>query len=63
MDINDIRAWHTVIMLAVFLGIVWWAYSKKRKARFHEAAHLPFNEPEQPVNDKEQQRHESGDNP
>jgi cytochrome c oxidase cbb3-type subunit 4 len=63
MDINDIRAWHTVIMLAVFLGIVWWAYSRKRKARFDEASQLPFNEPEQPANETKRNQTESGDHP
>jgi len=42
MDINDFRAWHTVAMFAVFIGIVLWAYSKKRKSSFNEAANLPF---------------------
>ena len=42
MDINDFRAWHTVVMLAVFIGIVLWAYSRKRKTSFTEAANLPF---------------------
>ncbi|UCE89296.1 MAG: cbb3-type cytochrome c oxidase subunit 3 [Pseudomonadota bacterium] len=51
MDINDIRAWYTVIMFAVFAGIVWWAWSGKQKRRFHEAARLPFNEPEHPRSD------------
>ena len=40
MDINDLRAWHTVVMLAVFIGIILWAYSKKRKSSFNEAANL-----------------------
>jgi len=42
MDINDIRAWQTVILLISFIGIVWWAYSKRRKTSFDEAANLPF---------------------
>ena len=54
-DITDIRALFTVIMLVLFLGIVWWAYSRKRKARFHEASQLPFNEPEHP---RQESRHE-----
>ena len=31
MDVNDFRAWHTLILLILFLGVVVWAYSKKRK--------------------------------
>lgn len=42
MEINDIRAWHTVVLLILFVGIVIWAYSKRRKRDFDEAANLPF---------------------
>jgi len=47
MDINDFRAWHTVVLLIVFIGIIWWAYSKKRKSSFTEAANLPFADEDQ----------------
>ena len=47
MDLNDIRGWHTVILLILFLGIVFWAYSKRRKKSFDEAANLPFADEEQ----------------
>ena len=42
MDLNDIRAWHTVVLLIAFIGIIFWAYSKRRKKSFDEAANLPF---------------------
>ncbi len=42
MDINDFRAWHTVILLGLFIALIFWAYSKKRKSSFNEAANLPF---------------------
>jgi cytochrome c oxidase cbb3-type subunit 4 len=42
VDINDIRAWHTVVLLILFVGIIFWAYSKRRKKSFDEAANLPF---------------------
>lgn len=42
MDINDFRAWHTVILLVLFIALIFWAYSKKRKSSFNEAANLPF---------------------
>lgn len=32
----------TLILMLIFSGIVWWAYSKKQKRRFDEAANLPF---------------------
>jgi cytochrome c oxidase cbb3-type subunit 4 len=47
MELNDIRAWHTVILLILFLGIVFWAYSKRRKKDFDEAANLPFADEDQ----------------
>ena len=46
MDINDFRAWHTVVLLLIFVGIVVWAYSKRRKKSFDEAANLPFADEE-----------------
>jgi len=48
MDINDVRAWTTLLLIITFVLIVVWAYSKKRKKDFNEAANLPFVEPEQP---------------
>jgi cytochrome c oxidase cbb3-type subunit 4 len=42
MDINDLRGISTVLMLASFIGLCVWAYSKKRKKTFDEAANLPF---------------------
>jgi cytochrome c oxidase cbb3-type subunit 4 len=42
MDINDLRVVVTVLSFVVFLGIVAWAYSRKRKRDFDEAAQLPF---------------------
>jgi cytochrome c oxidase cbb3-type subunit 4 len=44
MDINDLRSLTTVLMLAVFIGIVWWAYSARTKASFEEAARLPLDD-------------------
>ncbi len=47
VELNDIRAWHTLLLLILFLGIVFWAYSKRRKKSFDEAANLPFADEEQ----------------
>ncbi|WP_028605192.1 CcoQ/FixQ family Cbb3-type cytochrome c oxidase assembly chaperone [Ottowia thiooxydans] len=44
MDINSLRSIVTVTALVVFLGIVFWAWSNKNKARFDEAANLPFEQ-------------------
>ena len=46
MDINELRGIHTFLVMAVFLGIVWWAYSAHRKKANEEAAHLPFDDEE-----------------
>ncbi|TSE34909.1 cbb3-type cytochrome oxidase subunit 3 [Tepidimonas charontis] len=42
MDINDLRVIVTVVSLVTFVGIWVWAWSRKNKARFDEAARLPF---------------------
>ena len=44
MDINLVRSLVTVAALAVFLGIVWWAYAPARKERFERDARLPLEE-------------------
>ena len=36
-------AW-TVLLLIVFVGIVLWAWSGRRKRRFEEAARLPLED-------------------
>jgi cytochrome c oxidase cbb3-type subunit 4 len=47
MDINLIRSLVTLAALAVFLGIVWWAYTPSRAARFERDALLPFDAAEE----------------
>lgn len=32
----------TLLVMILFLGIVWWAFSSRQKKRFDEAANLPF---------------------
>lgn len=34
----------TAVLLAAFLGVVAWAYSKKRRRAFDEAARLPLQD-------------------
>ena len=46
MDINDVRSLVTVLGLICFVGICIWAYSKRAKRGFDEAAQLPFTEDE-----------------
>jgi cytochrome c oxidase cbb3-type subunit 4 len=42
MDLNTARAVITALAFVTFLGIVWWAYHRKSKDKFDEAAQLPF---------------------
>jgi cytochrome c oxidase cbb3-type subunit IV len=44
MDINFLRSAVTVVSLLTFLGIVAWAWSRRNKAGFEEAAQLPFQD-------------------
>ncbi|MFN7085710.1 MAG: cbb3-type cytochrome oxidase subunit 3 [Burkholderiales bacterium] len=44
MDINFLRSVMTVVLLAVFIGIVLWAWSGSRKPAFDAAARLPFDD-------------------
>jgi cytochrome c oxidase cbb3-type subunit 4 len=46
MDINTIQGITTALALIAFIGVVIWAWSKKRKADFDEAANLPFADDE-----------------
>ena len=43
----------TVVLLVVFVGIVVWAWSSKRKKAFDEAARLPLgDDDESPIEEK-----------
>ena len=46
MDINDLRGLSTAFLMVAFIGLCIWAYSKKRKQAFEEAANLPFADEE-----------------
>jgi cytochrome c oxidase cbb3-type subunit 4 len=48
MDINDLRALTTVLSFAVFIGILVWAFSKRHKQDFEEAARLSLDLDEGP---------------
>ena len=43
----------TVVAMVLFIGIVIWAWSGSRKEDFEQAARLPFEEDELPVQAKE----------
>ena len=44
MEINLLRSIVTVVAFVVFIGIVFWAWSRRNKERFDEAARLPFEQ-------------------
>ena len=44
MDFTLIQSLWSIVILVTFLGIVFWAYSGKRKAAFDEAARLPLDD-------------------
>lgn len=46
MDIGTFRGITALLVLFCFLGIVFWAYSKRRKKDFDEAKNLPFADEE-----------------
>jgi cytochrome c oxidase cbb3-type subunit 4 len=42
IDVTDLRIIVTVVSLLIFLGICGWAYARRNRERFDEAAQLPF---------------------
>ncbi len=42
MDLNTLRSIVTVVLFVVFIGIIWWAFSRRNKKRFEQDAMLPF---------------------
>ena len=44
MDYSLILSVWTIVVMVLFVGIVLWAWSGKRKQRFDEAANIPFTE-------------------
>jgi cytochrome c oxidase cbb3-type subunit 4 len=51
VDYSTFSSAMTVVMLVVFIGIVGWAYSGKRRAQFDEAARVPFEDDVMPADD------------
>ena len=46
MDMINFHSWYTLLAFIVFIGICFWAWSKKRQGIFSEAANLPFADDE-----------------
>jgi len=48
VDAGTWRGVFTALMLLLFVGIVFWAYSSKRKKDFDEASRLPLESDQRP---------------
>lgn len=44
MDVATYHSIYTVVLVVIFAAIVIWAYSKRRKKDFDEAARLPLDD-------------------
>jgi cytochrome c oxidase cbb3-type subunit IV len=44
MDVTTLRILATLASFVIFLGIAWWAYSRRNRERFDEAARIPFEQ-------------------
>lgn len=46
IDVNILRSVATVASFVTFIGIVWWAWSRRRASDFNgdKAANLPFEQ-------------------
>ena len=49
MDEALIQSIWTLVVLVLFVGIVIWAWSGKRKQEFDEAANIPFDGEDKPA--------------
>jgi cytochrome c oxidase cbb3-type subunit IV len=44
MDVTTLRIAATLVSFATFLGILAWAFARRHRASFEEAARLPFEQ-------------------
>jgi cbb3-type cytochrome oxidase subunit 3 len=44
VKIMDAATWYMLILFAAFVGILAWAFGRKRKARFERDAKIPFKD-------------------
>ena len=59
MDFTLIQSIWSIVVFVTFIGIVFWAFSSKRKSDFDEAARLPFDEDELADDKKKSERKHS----
>jgi len=58
MMLAYLNAAATVLAMAMFFGIVWWAFSKGRKKANEESAMLPFALPDEGIEKGDGQKKE-----
>jgi cytochrome c oxidase cbb3-type subunit IV len=44
MEMGTLRGLWTLLALIAFVGVIWWAWSGRRRERFDEASRLPLEE-------------------
>ena len=49
MDMGTVRGLLTAILLMLFIGLVVWTWSRKRKKAFDEAAQMPLDDDDKPM--------------
>jgi cytochrome c oxidase cbb3-type subunit IV len=52
----ELGNWGTAILVIVFIGIVAWVFSSKRKARWEEDAQIPFEDEAEDKKDQDSTR-------
>ena len=52
MDMSDLRGLSTILCMAAFFAVVYWAYAPSRKQYFEDAAALPFADDEDSKKDE-----------
>lgn len=52
MDSGTLGGIVTIVFIVIFIGIVWWAYSRRNQQRFEDAGRLPFDEDDIQQGDK-----------
>lgn len=62
MDYITWRSFYTVLVFVLFIGVVWWAYSKGQKKRFDEAANSIFDEDKSASKATDSTKQESNNN-
>ncbi len=59
MTIPMFHSLWTIAVLAIFIGIIFWAYSKHRRVDFDEAANLPLEDDQPPSNNQANSDHKA----